>query len=136
MGWFSFHVMSLVFVAGAFGGMLVAIFCVMPIILNTLPRTSLFEFWQRLFPLYNGFQALLLVVAIAFLIPGGSYWLEIFLLAAAALPFLVMRIMLLRRFDTLVGADPAAFTRIYRLSIAVNLLQLTAVTITLIRLAQ
>nr|MBC8451632.1 hypothetical protein [Rhodospirillaceae bacterium] len=80
--------------------------------------------------------SVILALAAGFLIPGGSYGLEIAIFVGCIGVFLALRYTLLPRMEALREVNQTAFNRLHRASVLINLAQFAAVTVALIRLAQ
>lgn len=136
MGWLSFHVISLLFAAAAFGGMLLFMVCFAPAIFSALERPQAARLMRQFFPRYYITLSVILGLAAGFLIPGGSYGLEVAIFASCVAVFIALRYILLPRMEALREVNEIAFNRLHRTSVLVNLVQFAAVTVALIRLAQ
>ena len=136
MGWLSFHVISLLFAAAAFGGMLLFMLCFAPATFSALERPQASQLMSHLFPRYYYTLSIILVLAAGFLVPGGSYGLEITIFVGCVGVFLAFRHIVLPRMEVLREADQIAFNRLHRTSVVINLAQFVAVTVALVRLAQ
>lgn len=136
MGWLSFHVISLLFAAAAFGGMLLFMLCFAPGIFSALERSQAAQLMSHLFPRYYYTLSIILVLAAGFLVPGGSYGLEIAIFVGCVGVFLALRHIVVPRMEVQREADQIAFNRLHRTSVVINLAQFVAVTVALVRLAQ
>lgn len=136
MGWLSFHVISLLFAAAAFGGMLLFMLCFAPATFSALERPQASQLMRHLFTRYYFTLSIILVLAAGFLVPGGSYGLEIAIFVGCVGVFLALRHIVLPRMEVLREADQIAFNRLHRTSVVINLTQFVAVTVALVRLAQ
>ncbi len=136
MGWLSLHVISLLFAAAAFGGMLLFMLCFAPAIFSALERPQASRVMRHIFPRYYFTLSVILALAAGFLIPGGSYGLEIAIFVGCIGVFLALRYTLLPRMEALREVNQTAFNRLHRASVLINLAQFAAVTVALIRLAQ
>lgn len=133
MGWLSFHVISLLFAAAAFGGMLLFLLCFAPATFSALERPQASQLMRHFFTRYYFTLSIILVLAAGFLVPGGSYGLEIAIFIGCVG---VLRHILLPWMEALREANQIAFNRLHRTSVVVNLAQFAAVTVALIGLAQ
>ena len=136
MGCLSFHVISLLLAAAAFGGMLLFMLCFAPVKFSALEQPQASQLMRHLFTRYYFTLSIILVLAAGFLVPGGSYGLEIAIFVGCVGVFLALRHIVLPRMEVLREADQIAFNRLHRTRVVVNLAQFAAVTIALIGLAQ
>ena len=135
--WLTLHVAALVAVAAAFGGMAFFAMVFAPMVFRALERHEAGRFMRAMFPVYYTTTATVLAVAALLLVPGQSYAVEVSVLAAVALVFVLLRTVLLPHINRLREAgDEAAFGRLHRTSVVINLVQFAAVAVVLVRLAQ
>ena len=133
MGWLSFHVISLLLAAAAFGSMLLFMLCFAPVKFSALEQPQASQLMRHLFTRYYFTLSIISVLAAGFLVPGGNFGLEIAIFVGCVG---VLRHILLPRMEALREADQIAFNRLHRTSVVGNLAQFAAVTIALIGLAQ
>jgi hypothetical protein len=133
MSWLSSDVISL-FAAMAFGSMLLFMTCFAPTIFNALERLQVARLIRHIVPHCYFTLSVILALATKFLIPAGSYELEIAMFVGCAGLFLVFLNILLTRKDALWEQDQNIFNHLHRTSGLVNLAQFEAVLVTLIRL--
>ncbi|MDP6390704.1 MAG: DUF4149 domain-containing protein [Alphaproteobacteria bacterium] len=135
--WLTLHVAALVALGAAFGGMAYFAMVFAPMVFRVLERPDAARFMRAMFPVYYVTTAVVLGVAALLLVPGQSYVAEISVLAAVALVFVLLRWVLLPHINRLREAGKeAAFGRLHRLSVVINLVQFVAVAVVLVRLAQ
>lgn len=136
MAWFTLHVVSLICVAGVFGGMICFLTVFAPPVFQTLERPQAGRLMRHVFPRYYLYLAILQAIGAAALIPASSYGVEVVTLVIGCIVNLLLRQFLLPRLDRVRDSDPAAFSRLHRLSLAVNFGQFAAIATILVRLAQ
>jgi hypothetical protein len=136
-GWFTYHVLALVLVAALFGGMLFFAALFAPMVFRNLPREEAAAFMRGIFPVYHRIMGIVAILAILPLAPQWSYGPEVALLAAVAAGFVFANTVLRPRIDAARDSGrTAAFRRLHRASVVLNMGQLAAVTVVLVRLAQ
>jgi len=133
MGWLSFHVISLLLAAAAFGGLLLFMLCFAPVKFSALEQPQALQLILHLFTHYYFTLSIIFVLAAGFLVPGGNFGLEIAIFIGCVG---VLRHILLPGMEALREADQIAFNRLHRTSVVANLAQFAAVTMALIGLAQ
>ena len=133
MGCLSFHVISLLLAAAAFGGMLLFMLCFAPVKFSALEQPQASQLMRHLFTRYYFTLSIISVLAAGFLVSGGNFGLEIAIFVGCVG---VLRHILLPRMEALREADQTVFNRLHRTSVVGNLAQFAAVTIALIGLAQ
>ncbi len=134
--WLTLHVVSLVFIAAVFGGMIFFMAVFAPSVFRFLPRDVAAPFMRSLFPVY------FLVLGIVCLIPSGvlftvaSYRPEAIAMLAVAILFFLQRGVLLPILNRSreAGRDRRA-SALHRLSVIVHLGQWVVVAVTLVRLS-
>lgn len=136
MSWLSLHIIALLFVAAGFGAMLCLMICFAPTVFRTLERPQASKLMRNVFSRYYFYLAWLLGLAAAFLVPGASYGVEISLLASCVVCLMGLRHWLLPHMDRLKNIDQPAFNKWHRISVSINMAQLAAVFVVLVRLAQ
>tara|TARA_E500000331_G_scaffold142022_1_gene138541 strand:+ start:1056 stop:1466 length:411 start_codon:yes stop_codon:yes gene_type:complete len=136
MSWLSFHLISLLFAATAFSRMLLFMLCFAPARFSALERPRASQLMRHLFLRYYFILSIILLLAAGFLVPGGSYELKIAIFIGCVGVLHALQNILLPRMEALREATQIAFNRMHRTSVVVNLAQLAAVTVALIRLAQ
>ncbi len=135
--WFTFHVAALVLVAALFGGMLFFAALFAPLVFRTLPREEAAAFMRTIFPTYHRTMGIIALIAILPLAPQWSYGPEVATLAVVAAGFIFANSVLRPRIDAARDSgNRALFRRLHRASVIINMAQLVAVTVVLVRLAQ
>jgi hypothetical protein len=135
--WFTFHVLSLVLVAALFGGMLFFAALFAPLVFSKLPREDAAAFMRGIFPVYHRVMGIVAIVAILPLAPQWSYGPEVATLAIVAAGFLFANTVLRPRIDAArESGRTSVFRRLHRASVILNMAQLIAVAVVLVRLAQ
>lgn len=135
--WFTFHVLSLVLVAALFGGMLFFAALFAPMVFRKLPREDAAALMRGIFPIYHRVMGIVAILALLPLAPQWSYGPEVATLAVVAAGFIFANTVLRPRIDAARDSeDKAVFRRLHRASVIINMAQLVAVTVVLIRLAQ
>ena len=131
-------------VGGLFGGMLFFSFVMAPLIFRKLPLEAASRFVRQVFPVYylamGGLAASALVLVV---FASEVLWsLDVVLLAAIVLGFAVSRQLLMPRInyyrDRELRWDTTAgrwFARLHATSVAINLLQLLASSVVLLRIS-
>ena len=136
MAWFTLHVIALICVAGAFGGMIFFMISFAPTVFRTLERPQAARLMRQVFPRYYMYLAVLQGAGAVVLLPAHSYGGEVGTLAIGCIVNLLLRQFLLPRIDRVRDSDPAAFSRLHRLSVIINFGLFAAVATVLVRLAQ
>lgn len=135
--WLTLHVVSLLFVAALFGGVLFFAALFAPLVFRRLPRDDAAALMRGIFPAYHRVMGIVAILAILPLAPQWSYGPEIATLAAVAAGFVLANTALRPRIDfARESGQTARFRRLHRISVALNMAQLAAVTVVLVRLAQ
>lgn len=135
--WFTFHVAALVLVAALFGGMLFFAALFAPMVFRKLPREDAAAFMRAFFPTYHRTMGVVALLAILPLAPQWSYGPEVATLAAVAAGFIFANTVLRPRIDAARDSgDRRLFRGLHRASVIINMAQLVAVTVVLVRLAQ
>jgi len=135
MDWFTFHVMANLLSGAAFGGMLLFMISFAPTVFRTMDRDSATELMRAIFPSYYLTMGVLTFGAAGFLILG-AYAFEISLLAGSGVGFFLLRAVMLPVVEAARNEDPQKFARLHRLSIVIQFVQLVAVGVATIQLAQ
>ena len=135
MDWFTFHVMTALLSGAAFGGMVLFTVSFAPTVFRTLGRRDAVRLMQAVFPSYYLTMGVLTFGAAGFLILG-AYAIEISLLAGSGVVFILLRMIMLPMLDEARSDDRPKFARLHLLSVGIQLVQLTAVGVAKIRLAQ
>lgn len=137
--WLSLHILAVVSAALLAGGMLFFSFVFAPLVFRTLDEENAGRMIRAVFPIYYLAGLLLAVLGAIFAWPGSAT--DGTLLGAVALIFALARQVLRpaidaqrtrRREDS---AAAAAFRRLHGLSMVLNLLQMIAVLVVLVRLS-
>lgn len=135
--WFSFHVLALVLVAALFGGMLFFAALFAPMVFRLLPREDAAALMRGMFPVYHRVMGVVSLLAMLPLAPQWSYGPEVATLALVAAGFVFANTVLRPRIDAARDSGRrAAFRRLHRASVVINMAQLVAVAVVLVRLAQ
>lgn len=135
--WFTYHILALVLVAALFGGMLFFAALFAPLVFRTLPRDDAATLMRGIFPVYHRVMGIVAILAILPLAPQWSYGPEVATLAVVAAGFIFANTVLRPRIDAArESGRTAAFRRLHRASVLLNMAQLIAVAVTLVRLAQ
>ena len=135
--WFSLHVASLVATALLFGGMIAFAFFFTPMVFQLTTREDAADFMRKLFPTYDRTGAVVAIVAALPLLPGQTYGFEVVtLLSVAALFLLAARVILPAANKAREAGEENRFRLVHRASIILHTIQLVAVLVVLIRLAQ
>ena len=134
MDWFTFHVMTVLLSGAAFGGMVLFRVSFAPTVFRTLGRREAARLMQAVFPSYYLTVGILTFRA-GFLILG-AYAIEISLLAGSGVVFVLLRMIMLPMLDEARSDDRPKFARFHLLSVGIQFVQLTAVGVATIRLAQ
>ena len=131
-------------VGGLFGGMLFFSFVMAPLIFRKLPLEAASRFVRQVFPIYYlAMGALAASGLVLVMFASEAIWsLDVILLAAILLGFAVSRQLLMPRInfyrDRELAGDTMAgrwFARLHASSVAINLLQLLASSIVLLRIS-
>lgn len=135
--WFTLHVAALVVTAAVFGAMLFFAALFAPMVFRFLPRDGAAQFMRRLFPVYYAVLAGASALPAVFLLPGGTYGVEIAVLLFVAAGFVLgSRVLAPAARRSREAGDEARFVRVHRLGVVVHLAQFAAVAVALVRLAQ
>ena len=131
------HVAGLMLVAALFGGMLFFAAVFAPLVFRKLPEETAAGFIREVFPVYYRVTGILALVAALPLVPAHSYMLEVAMLVATALGFVVANLILRPKINAArdEGRD-TAFRRLHGASMILNLVQFAVVTVVLLRLSQ
>ena len=135
MDWFTFHVMIVLLSGAAFGGMVLFRVSFAPTVFRTLGRRDTARLMQAVFPSYYPTVGVLTFGA-AGLLTLEAYAIEISLLAASGVMFNLLRMIMLPMQDEARSDDRPKFARFHLLSVGIQFVQLTAVGVATIRLAQ
>ena len=138
--WLTYSDLPVFLVAIVLGSMVFFSFIMAPLIFIKLPAETSGPFIRQVFPVY--YLALAIVSAIAAALTLPRFRLEALILLAVAAAFVVARQILMPNINRLrdaqlrgdEGAEDNAFDLLHRTSVALNYLQLAAVTIVLVRL--
>ena len=142
---FNAHLLAAYPTAALFGGMLFFSFVMAPLIFMKLPSDTAGQFIRQVFPIYYLVMACTAGTA-ALLLTLGTYSsssLYAAVMGVITIGFLIARQVLMPRINAyrdqeLAGNQAAgrAFTRLHRLSVGINLIQLIAASIVLIGIYQ
>ena len=135
MDWFTFHVITVLLSGAAFGGMVLFRVSFAPTAFRTLGRRDTACLMQAVFPSYYPTVGVLTFGA-AGLLTLEAYAIEISLLAASGVMFNLLRMIMLPMQDEARSDDRPKFARFHLLSVGIQFVQLTAVGVATIRLAQ
>ena len=135
MDWFTFHVMAVLLSGAAFGGIVLFTVSFAPTVFRTLGRRDAVRLMQAVFPSYYLTMGVLTFGAAGFLILG-AYAIEISLLAGSGVVFILLRMIMLPMLDEARSDDRPKFARLHRLNVGIQFVQLAAVGVATIRLAQ
>ena len=135
MDWFTFHVMTALLSGAAFGDMVLFTVSFAPKVFRTLGRREAARLMRAVFPSYYLTVGFLTFGAAEFLILG-AYAIEISLLAGSGVVFVLLRMIMLPVLDEARSNDRPKFARLHRLSDGIQFVQLAAVGVATIRLAQ
>ena len=135
MDWFTFHVMAVLLSGTAFGGMNVFTVSFAQTVFRTLGRRDAARLMQAVLPSYYLTMGVLAFGAAGFLILG-AYAIEISLLTDSGVVFVLLRMIMLPMLDEARSDDRPKLARLHRLSVGIQFVQLAAVGVATIRLAQ
>ncbi|MEC8198853.1 MAG: hypothetical protein VX085_04740 [Pseudomonadota bacterium] len=135
MDWFTFHVMTVLLSGAAFGGMVLFRVSFAPTVFRTLGSCGIARLMQAVFPSYYLTVGILTFGAAGFLILG-AYAIEISLLAGSGVLFVLLRMIMLPMLDEARSDNRPKFARLHRLCVGIQFVQLAAVGVATIRLAQ
>ena len=135
MDWFTFHVMIVLLSGAAFGGMVLFRVSFAPTVFRTLGSCGIARLMQAVFPSYYLTLGVLTFGAAGFLILG-AYAIEISPLAGSGVVFVLLRMIMLPMLHEARSDDRPKFTRLHLSSVGIQFVQLTAVDVATIRLAQ
>ncbi|MDA0239074.1 MAG: DUF4149 domain-containing protein [Proteobacteria bacterium] len=134
--WFNFHVVSLIVTALLFGGMTSFAFFFTPMVFRYTEREDAAEFLRRVFPIYDRLGSFVAIAAALPLFPG-RYSIEVGTLLAVAASFLfAARVILPAVNKAREAGDDRRFKIWHKISVILHTVQLIAVLIVLVRLAQ
>lgn len=145
LDWLGFHVLAVVAVALVLGGMVFFAAFMTPLVFAKLPRETAGAFLAQVFPVY--YQVMAVAAALAVLFAGMADLAQpiganTVLLALVALGFVGARYALLPRIERQragrQAGEPAAmraFAQLHRRSVFLNLAQMIAVAVVLVRMA-
>jgi mannose/fructose/N-acetylgalactosamine-specific phosphotransferase system component IIC len=92
---------------------------------------------RRVFPVYDRVMAIVAVVPAVLLIPAGAYSLEIYLLLLVAAAFIGTARFLLPIIDRArQDGNTSKFSRLHRVSVLIHAVQMIAIAVVFVRLAQ
>ena len=134
MDWFTFHVMTALLSGAALGGMVLFTVSFAPTVFRTLGRREAARLMQAVFTSYYLTLGILTFRA-GFLILG-AYAIEISLLSGSGVVFVLLRMNILPMLDEARGDDRLKLARLHRLSVGIQFVQLAAIGVATIRLAQ
>ncbi|NKB55385.1 MAG: DUF4149 domain-containing protein [Alphaproteobacteria bacterium] len=134
--WLTLHVVSLVLVAAAFGGMIFFMAVFAPSVFRFLPREDAAVFMRSLFPTYFLALAFVSLIPALVLLTIASYRPEALAMLAVSLLFFAQRGILLPVLNRSreAGREKRA-SALHRASVLIHLVQWLVVTGTLVRLA-
>ena len=135
MDWFTFHVMTALLSGAALGGMVLFTVSFAPTVFRTRGRRDTARLMQAVFPSYYLTVGILTFGAAGFLILG-AYAIEISLLSGSGVVFVLLRMNILPMLDEARGDDRLKLARLHRLSVGIQFVQLAAIGVATIRLAQ
>ena len=118
----------------AFGGMVLFTVSFAPTVFRTLGRREAARLMQAVFTSYYLTLGILTFRA-GFLILG-AYAIEISLLSGSGVVFVLLRMNILPMLDEARGDDRLKLARLHRLSVGIQFVQLAAIGVATIRLAQ
>ena len=130
------HVIALICVASAFGGMIFFMMALAPSVFRTLEHPQATRITRQVFPRYYMNLAELQGAGGAALLPAHSYGAKFSTLGITCIVNLRPRQFLLRRIDRVRVSGPATFSRLHRLSVNKNIGLFAAVATVLVRLVQ
>ncbi len=139
LGWLSLHLLAVVSAALLAGGMLFFSFIFAPLVFRSLDQENAGVLIRAVFPVYYLAGLLIALLGAIFAWPGSAT--DGALLGAVALVFALARQVLRPAIDAQRARrdeDPAAaaaFRRLHGFSMVLNLLQMIAVLVVLVRLA-
>lgn len=134
--WFNFHVVSLIVTALLFGGMASFAFFFTPMVFRYTEREDAADFLRRVFPVYDRLGSFVAIAAALPLFPG-RYSVEVGTLLAVAATFLfAARIILPAVNKAREAGDDRRFKIWHKISVILHTVQLVAVLVVLVRLAQ
>ena len=138
--WLNAHMAALSMTALILGSMIFYAFVVTPLVFAKLPRETASEFLGEAFPVYYLVMGCASGLALLFSAPGGGA--DPIVLAMVVAGFVVARQVILPRINRhregrLAGEErsAAAFRRLHRASVLLNLAQMIAVAAVFLRLA-
>jgi len=134
MALFTLHVVALICVASAFGGMIFFMMVLAPAAFRTLERPQAARITRQVFPRYDMYLAELQGAGGAALLPAHSYGVKVSTLGITCIVNLLLRQFLLQRTDRVRVSGPATFSRLHRLSVNINIGLFAAVATVLVRL--
>ena len=135
MDWFTFHVMIVLLSGAAFGGMVLFRVSFAPTVFRTLGSCGIARLMQAVFPSYYPTVGVLTFGAAGFL-TLEAYAIGISLLADSGVVFVLLRMIMLPMLHEARSDDRPKFARFHLLSVGIQFVQLTAVDVATIRLAQ
>ena len=135
--WFTYHVLALVVVAALFGGMLFFAAFFAPMVFRKLPREDAAALMRGIFPVYHRVMGIVTLLALLPLVPQWSYGPEVATLAMVGAGFVFANSVLRPHINAArESGRTATFRRLHRASVILNMAQLVAVAVVLVRLAQ
>ena len=136
MAWFPLHVITVICVASAFGGMILFAIAFAQIVFRTLERPQVARLMRQVSPRHYTYLPTLQGAKAAVLLPAHSCGVEVSTLAISCAVNLLIRQFLLPRIDRVCVSDPATLLRPHRLCVIINIDLFGAVATVLARRAQ
>ena len=136
MAWFTLHLIAVICVASAFGGMILFAIAFAQIVFRTLERPQAARLMRQVSPRHDMYPPVLQGAKASVLLPAHSCGVEVSTLAISRALNLLMRQFLLPRIDRVCISDPATFLRPHRLCVIINIDLFGAVPAVLARRAQ